>query len=881
MNKKFLSAILFGALMVTSTGTFVSCKDYDDDIDRIDNTLNDLKSKLDALQTKVDAGKYVTNVATTADGITITLSDGTSYPITNGKDGDKGEAGAAGDKVEISEDGFFIINGKTTEWKAVAKDAAGQTIKIKAPTVAADGTWVFYDEKGEPQSTTIKVAPVTAVQNEDKTWTLTVWDADGKSQTIKLPTAASMITEAEVLGYLYTSTGAYTADGYWYPIAEGVSNYNVIPYNFSIVGNLTDAQTKWNKETGVKKLVKGQALSTIASYRSNLMVRIAPAALDASELSLSLVNSKLANAPIVLGTPETYTGLLTRAAVSGNGLWTIPVSAEEGKTYKDEAAYLAQFQINDMNYDGTVNNTNLIAFALQEKGGFTTSFDLSFERNTNLSLTTGLQDYYNVELNEETSVRFYTPANVYDAHIHFSDADVIRWGIVYNGGIDFTIAKLADQITVPSISATVHYVTMDGQVHETPITIKPSKVNANMTELAKNTISVKADNSKNNFTADLTPMFNNLGTTATTLWRADVKTQSIEFYKVKSGDEMYDTEIANYTTQVAVSYDKAALGEINKIKVALAASNTLSRFENYYLIVNYFDNSGEVLSTLKVPFNITIPTLTSLLNKEKVVFGGTANGTGVMNENDLNENGDAIYSLKYAFNKLSDAFAGNTQITFGIDANQTIKVDGNDVKMRTLATVNAPSTKDASIQLTDKKNAYNKAINMVVTSASYLGKYAYTADELKTAAFTMKVVSPIEQGTLEAAAGADAIINVVATEDGTAKVSESDLVAKTYAGVAYKVFKDKFNGAELTASAWTTPYIKADASFESTNTNVFTMGSVNAATRTDKGVVTPGYVVVKPMNVAYEDAVPVKITVVDAWGYKKEATIKVKVSPKK
>ena len=27
MNKKFLSAILFGALMVSSTGTFVSCKD--------------------------------------------------------------------------------------------------------------------------------------------------------------------------------------------------------------------------------------------------------------------------------------------------------------------------------------------------------------------------------------------------------------------------------------------------------------------------------------------------------------------------------------------------------------------------------------------------------------------------------------------------------------------------------------------------------------------------------------------------------------------------------------------------------------------------------------------------------------------------------------
>ena len=46
MNKKFLSAILFGALMVSSTGTFVSCKDYDDDIDEINKELTDLKSKL-------------------------------------------------------------------------------------------------------------------------------------------------------------------------------------------------------------------------------------------------------------------------------------------------------------------------------------------------------------------------------------------------------------------------------------------------------------------------------------------------------------------------------------------------------------------------------------------------------------------------------------------------------------------------------------------------------------------------------------------------------------------------------------------------------------------------------------------------------------------
>ena len=199
MNKKFLSAVLFGALMVSSTGTFVSCKDYDDDIDRIDTELGDLKSKLDALQTEFNAGKYITNVATTAEGITITLNDGSSYPITNGKDGAPGapgEAGAAGDKVEINDEGFFIINGKVTEWKAIAKDAStGETIKIKTPTVSEDGCWVFYDEKGEAHPTTIKVAPVTAVQNADKTWTLTVFDAEGKKQEIIVPTAASSLTD--------------------------------------------------------------------------------------------------------------------------------------------------------------------------------------------------------------------------------------------------------------------------------------------------------------------------------------------------------------------------------------------------------------------------------------------------------------------------------------------------------------------------------------------------------------------------------------------------------------------------------------------------------------------------------------------------------------
>lgn len=64
MNKKFLSVVLFSALVFGSTGTFVSCKDYDDDIkhlqeqvDQKGTELADLTSQLKTLESALDAAK--------------------------------------------------------------------------------------------------------------------------------------------------------------------------------------------------------------------------------------------------------------------------------------------------------------------------------------------------------------------------------------------------------------------------------------------------------------------------------------------------------------------------------------------------------------------------------------------------------------------------------------------------------------------------------------------------------------------------------------------------------------------------------------------------------------------------------------------------------
>ena len=56
MRKKYLSALLFGALLVTSAGTFTSCKDYDDDIKNLQEQI-DKKASLEELQEQISTMK--------------------------------------------------------------------------------------------------------------------------------------------------------------------------------------------------------------------------------------------------------------------------------------------------------------------------------------------------------------------------------------------------------------------------------------------------------------------------------------------------------------------------------------------------------------------------------------------------------------------------------------------------------------------------------------------------------------------------------------------------------------------------------------------------------------------------------------------------------
>ena len=795
--------------------------------------------------------------------------------------------GEKGDKVEITIDPTtknWKIDGIDTGICAEGKDggagtpgapgAAGKD--AKSPTISEEtGNWVVYawdSEKQEYVGTDTGVSAKGAsayVVDKGNYYELNVAvDKAGSAYTtVKLPKTPVVITEIEVMGQVVTKDNGKT-----YQVTDWSEP---ISYNF-VLATKANAD-KWNKLDGAKKLKEGQALSTLSN--GNLLVRIAPAALDASEFSFKMVNSKLGEAPMTLGTPTAFNGLLTRA-VSGNGLWAMPLSANEGETYKKEADYKAKF---------TVDN-KAIAYALQEADGFTTLYNLSFEFNENIDLAAkpiklndkaidSATDQDNTKVTPATigellTVKFDNPQNVYDAYVEIDEATIVRWGITDIDGLSFKIGKLADNITTTYFPITIHYVALDGVVKSTTTNVKPAKSLSGVTTLPSQNIEISATAANNKKDYSLTPMFEDLAGSALILWKADVADKAITVYRVESTGDVVEAGLAN-----AVTFDKSALKDITKLTLNVDAARTTAYKldKSYYAKIDFKDANDEILNTVKAPFTLSIPALSKFLVKENVVFGTTSTGKAYMNTEDLVTPAAGTpyasrYAFKHAFNKFDNVYANSSTITFAIDPAQKIN---NVAVANTHAKLTDASTSNVAIELIGDK-AYHTPINIVISDAKYLGIYAYGETERAANAFKLDVMSPIEQGTVEAASAAG--ISVVATSEGVAKLYEKDFKAATYAGIAYKIFKDKFAAGDTEASLYTSPYI-SDVTFESANTNVFTVEKNGVGAKKNGNKVEEGYVEVTPKNAGYDTTEKLNVTVKDIWGYTKKADINVTVKP--
>ena len=190
MNKKFLSVILFSALMVGTAGTFTSCKDYDDDIDQINNELTGIKASISDLQAKVGGGG----------GGGGAWSDNTTSTIGTIK-GDKGDKGDAATITIDPVTKNFIINNEDTGICSEGKNGVNG-INAKAPSISKEtGNWVTYEwdaEKNDYVGTDTGFSAMgasTYVVDKTSYWELHVASSDngvGDRAVIKLPKAASI-----------------------------------------------------------------------------------------------------------------------------------------------------------------------------------------------------------------------------------------------------------------------------------------------------------------------------------------------------------------------------------------------------------------------------------------------------------------------------------------------------------------------------------------------------------------------------------------------------------------------------------------------------------------------------------------------------------------
>lgn len=136
MKKKFYGALLLGSVLLA--GGMVSCSDYDDDINSLNQRVDAVEKSVADLKLAIENGKTIKSVTSIENGFEIEFSDGQKYAIKNG------ENGTNGDTWTIGSDGYWYKNDNKTEWKAVGTNGAEGPQGPQGPEGPAGEDGLYY-----------------------------------------------------------------------------------------------------------------------------------------------------------------------------------------------------------------------------------------------------------------------------------------------------------------------------------------------------------------------------------------------------------------------------------------------------------------------------------------------------------------------------------------------------------------------------------------------------------------------------------------------------------------------------------------------------------------------------------------------------------------
>ena len=751
MNKKFLSAILFGALMVSSTGTFVSCKDYDDDIDAINKELTDLKSKLSDLESKVNAGgAYVTKIESVDGGFKVSVSDGTSYNLTVA-------SAAPGSKVVIDDKtGEISIDGKATGWFATTGE--GEEAVDMTPYVK-DGYWYFYDKAAKDfVKSEYKAAGDAYAVVKDGVVTLHMPDESGKMQSIVLPLTANALTAISLPAGL-TIGNTVTAGAGAVPISSAKA-----------------AKLDWKGPKGA--IEKDQFLVGQIGV-ADLVV--SPKNYDLSAQKLTLVDSKGNVAPVkVIATPNTFNSVIVGSrAASENGNWNLTVEMTDEVTADN---------INKV-FKGTGTNADKeILYALCVNGIPYTAYDIAIKTKapesslvTAISFVVGNLSYIDaegtevkgatnaIELPVGTTTLKYADAKLYDSYITFEGtykAKAEKLGVKADG-MTVTVPQAASgEILV----ATVHMVNIGGVETTTSNTITLKLAGASIdtpTEISATEYKVMPNA---DFTKVLPAILIDLGdalskldaATIEAVQNADqlsvVEAATQEGFIVASDDNVFTSTYykANAQGKKGAAWDanQDGLESLRFIEIAVANAGTNNVAEDakpgkytLNLVIKDGTTVGNEIAKIAMPVNVTVPAFDDL-------FAATDAWTeGVYGARIYPSTNDALISMSNAYTAKSGVDANYNKIAYAFDKINNVAVGtvGNaqqvtlnkDVVYKDKALANSELKATASYSILDAMTAYTGSGSDETTLKAI--KKAFTVESSK---FTVKLQTIFDGGKI-------------------------------------------------------------------------------------------------------------------------------------
>ena len=747
MNKKFLSATLFGALMVSSTGTFVSCKDYDDDIDAINKKLTDLKSKLSDLETKVNAGgAYVTKIESVDGGFKVSVSDGTSYNLTVA-------SAAAGSKVVIDDKtGEISIDDKATGWFATTGE--GEEAVDMTPYVE-DGYWYLYDKTAkEFVKSEYKAAGNAYAVVANGICTLNIPDADGKMQTVQLPTTSAAITSVQ---FINVTNGAVEAN------PEYKLNYGIA----------TVANAKWDGPKGA--IAKDQLLvGTIEP----LILQVYPSSADLSNADIKLVGSDGTVAPVkVTATP--FEGIITKAA-SANGLWNLNIEPDETVTDKTIT-------------DAFKAETNNYAYALQINGNILTGYasKVTLADKSNATALVAADVTYNAETLSSVKVPFgktvtleFDGTKAYDAYLTPESASALELaGVTIDGKtMSFTSTEKAAGKTVQFMVNFVNFKGATGTSFEVTVkfegaTVDPEAPVAAVKYTATDGVKPIIIDLGTTFTslsaqtatalAAVTPTWNVISIDGKAVATTDQSTANGKFAFTMAQVKYYSDLNADGTPKTEVTPINNA-DNLKKVKYAVFANadyQATAAPGAYVLNMKFADASGNELKKVVAPVTISVPTFTDLFSKVTSVWNADKTVLNALLVGSADATVAKQYVMTNAFKAVENSGADWDNLTF-VPKQMTINSVATDVATYTVS--------GSILAMTDELLKDGAVRGNVTVKGAYSinGKAGL---KVEVPAFAVNFMSPFNDAVLNFyKAGKVADLNVAITSDGKGTIAKFD-----------------------------------------------------------------------------------------------------------